>query len=132
MIRIDCECCQLPQVIRDRDGAIPTVCDVCIPHHRGQRLETKLARAESHEATLRKRLTACRVSEERARTGMARAREGTAAALASRGALADRLVEAAETGCSRNCPAQQLGRDPQVAEFARRHRLRQDSSWYSD
>ena len=81
---------------------------------------------------LRKRLTACRASEERARTGMARAREGTAAALASRGALADRLVEAAEADRKHNCPAQQLGRDPEVAEFARRHRLHQDSSWHSD
>ncbi len=43
MIRIGCTCCQLPQVIKDRDGAIPKVCDTCYPHHRGERIETRLS-----------------------------------------------------------------------------------------
>lgn len=130
-VRIDCECCQLPHLTRDRDGAIPRICDPC-HQHRGERLETRAVRAESHEVMLRERLTTCRASEESARTGMALARERTAAALASRGVLADRLVEAAETGCSRNCPAQQLGRDPQVVDLARKHRLHEDTSWDHD
>ncbi len=78
VIRIDCECCQLPQVIRDRDGAIPTVCDVCVPHYWGRRLETKLARAESHEVMLRERLMACRASEALAREGLASASDRVA------------------------------------------------------
>jgi hypothetical protein len=104
-IRIDCECCQLTQVIRDRDGAIPTVCDICYPHHKGERLETRVARAESHETILRERLTACRASEERAQTGLARARDRMIAAFESRGNLADRLVEAAESDRRHNCMA---------------------------
>jgi ribosome-binding protein aMBF1 (putative translation factor) len=122
MVEIHCECCGLRQNIPDRDGALPKVCDDCYPHHRGQRPETQLARAESHEAMLRKRLTACRASEERVRTGMVRANNRMVAAYESRGSLADRLVTAAEVGCSRDCPARQLARDPDVAEFARRHR----------
>lgn len=131
-IRIDCECCQLTQVIRDRDGAIPTVCDICYPHYKGERLETRVARAESHDAMLRERLTICRASEERAQTGLARARDQMIAAFESRGVLAARLVEAAESDRRHNCTAQRLGRDPRVVEFARRHRLHQDSYWDSD
>ncbi len=121
MVEINCECCGLRQSNPDRDGALPTVCDDC-QQHRGQRLETQLARALSHEAMLRERLTACRASEASARTGMERANHRMVAAYESRGLLADRLVTAAEAGCSRNCPARQLARDPDVAEFARRYR----------
>jgi ribosome-binding protein aMBF1 (putative translation factor) len=120
MVKISCECCGLRQSIPDRDGALPTVCDDC-QKHRGQRPETQLARALSHEVMLRERLTACRASEASARTGMARANDRMVAAYESRGLLADRLVTAAEAGCSRDCAARQLARDPDVAEFARRH-----------
>lgn len=110
---------------RSRAGAIPTVCDVCY-QHRGRLPEKQIARAESHATMLRERLAACRASETRAREDLATARERVHAALASRGALADRLVEAAESDRKHNCPAQQLAIDPQIAEFARRHRARQD------
>jgi hypothetical protein len=119
-IRIACECCGLPRHVRDRDGALPTVCGDC-QRHRGERLEARVARAESHEAMLRERLTACRASEALAREGLASASDRVA------GALADRLVTAVETDRNHDCPAQQLGRDPQVVEFARRHRERQVS-----
>lgn len=65
-IRIDCTCCQLTQYDPDRDGAIPTICDACY-QHRGSRDEVRLARTESHEEMLRKRLTASRESERKAR-----------------------------------------------------------------
>jgi hypothetical protein len=121
MIQIDCQCCQLTQRLRDRDGPVPVICDTCYQHS-GQLPEKQLARAETHEAMLRKRLTACRASEARARDDLAAAREQVRAALASRGALAERLVEAAESERRHNCAAQQLGRERYVAELARRHR----------
>jgi uncharacterized Zn finger protein (UPF0148 family) len=123
VLRIHCECCQLPQVIRDRDGAIPTVCDVC-SQHRGQLPDKRLARAESHEAMLRERLTRCRTSEERARGALEGARDRVASALDSRGRLASRLVEAAEANRRHDCPAQKLARDPQVIEWADAYRER--------
>ena len=125
MIPIDCECCGLQYMIRDLVGAIPTVCGGCYLH-RGPLQQ--VARAESHAEMLRERLTACRASEERARQGKAAANDRMTAALDSRGRLADRLVEAAESGGIHNCPAQQLGRDPEVVEFARKHRGRRGSS----
>jgi hypothetical protein len=123
-IRIDCTCCQLPQHNPDRDGAIPAICDDCY-QHRGRSAEKRLARAESHETMLSVRLAACRESEARAQRDLATAKERVANTLASRGALADRLVEAAETDRRHNCQAQQLGRDPEVVEFARKHHERQ-------
>jgi hypothetical protein len=131
-IRINCECCLLRRVIRDRDGAIPRICDMCYPHHRGELPETRVARAESHEVMLRELLTACRASEERAQTGRTRARDRMIAAFESRGILADRLVEAAESDRGHDCTAQRLGRDARVVEYARKHRLHQDSYWESD
>jgi len=86
----------------------------------------QLARAESHVVMLRKHLAACRDSEARSREGEAAYKHRMVEALRSRGALADRLVEAAESDRIHNCLAQQLGRDPRVIEYARRHRARQD------
>lgn len=70
--------------------------------------ETRAYRAESYEAMHRERLEKCRASEARAQKSLTSANDRVA------GAPADRLVTAAEMGCSRDCPAQQLGRDPQV------------------
>ena len=53
-------------------------------------------------------------------------------AFESRGDLADRLVEAAESDRKHNCAAQRLGRDAKVVEYARKHRLHQDSDWEPD
>ncbi len=125
MIRFDCECCRLPQMIRDRDGAIPTVCGDCYLH-RGPL--QRLARAESHETMLRERLTACRDSQDLAQQGAVSANNRMTGALNSRNWLADRLVEAAESGGRHDCPAQQLGRNPEVVEFALKYRERRSSS----
>jgi hypothetical protein len=123
MIRIDCTCCQIPQFNPDRDGAIPTICDVCY-QHRGQSPEKKLARAESHEAMLCQRLAACRASEVGAKKDLADAKEQVRAALTSRGDLADRLVDAVENDRWHNCPAQQLGRERHTVEIARKRAAR--------
>jgi hypothetical protein len=123
MIRITCSCCKLPQIVRDRDGAKPTMCDEC-HQHQGQLTDKRLARAESHEAMLRKYLAACKTSEARAQDQIQTARDRMISALESRGSLADRLVSAAEGSGRHNCPAVQLGRDAQVVELARRHRAR--------
>lgn len=125
-IQIVCRCCSLPQSVRDRDGAKPTMCDEC-HKHQGQLPEKRLTRAESHEVMLRKYLAACRTSEARAREAIEAQRDRAAAALASRGSLADRLVSAAKGSGRHNCPAVQLGRDPQIVEFARKHRERRGS-----
>jgi hypothetical protein len=122
-IRITCRCCKLPQIVRDRDGAKPTMCDEC-HRHQGQLTDKRLARAESHEAMLRERLTACRGSEARARNALETASEKVAAALDSRNWLADRLVSAAEGNRKHDCPAQQLARDSRVVEFADKYRER--------
>jgi hypothetical protein len=131
VIRILCGCCQLTQDLRDRDGTEPTICDECF-QHRGQLPEKRLARAESHEAMLRRRLSACRASEARAQQNLATAKERVVGALASRGLLADRLVSAAGEDRKHNCRAQQLGRDPEIVEFARKHRERHDNFWDGD
>ncbi len=69
MILITCSCCKLRQRVRDRDGTEPTMCDEC-HQHQGQLPDKLAARAESHEAMLRERLTACRTSETHARQGL--------------------------------------------------------------
>ncbi len=128
MIPVDCQCCHLPQIIKDRDGAIPRVCDVC-NQHQGRRAEARADRAESHEAMLRERLTACRASEKRARDDADSYRYRMVEALRSRGALADRLVETAEADrTGHNCPAMQIGKDRTVVEFARKHRWLEDET----
>jgi len=124
VIDIRCECCQLAQRLRDRGGPFPTVCDVCY-QHRGKLPEARLARAESHEEMLRKHLAACRASEHRARNARDGALEQVADALRSRGALADRLVEAAGACRRHDCPAWLLGHDPKIIEIAAGHRERQ-------
>ena len=126
VLRINCECCRLPQFIRDRDGAVPRICDAC-NQHQGQLPDKRLARAESHEAMLRERLTACRASEDRARKDLEASRDQVRSALEGRGRLADRLARAAESERPHGCAAQQLGRESGVIEIARRHReLRDD------
>jgi hypothetical protein len=99
------------------------MCDEC-HQHQGQLPDKRLARAESHEAMLRKYLAACRDSEARARNALETASEKVAAALDSRNWLADRLVSAAEGSGRHKCPAVQLGRDSQVVEFADKYRER--------
>lgn len=117
MADITCSCCRLPQRVRDRIGALPTVCDVC-HYHQADNLEARLARAESHEEMLRERLAACRNSEQLARDARERARDGTAAALRNRGRLAARIVEVAEEAGKHRCAAVDIGRDPRVIELA--------------
>jgi len=123
MIDIACACCKLRQIVRDRDGAVPTMCDEC-HQHRGDLPEKRLARAESHEVMLRKRLAACRASEARAQDQIQTARDRMVDALASRDYLADRLVSAAEGSGKHDCPAVQLARDSRVVEFADKYRER--------
>jgi hypothetical protein len=119
-IRIDCSCCQLPQRVKDRDGALPTLCDVC-NQHQGRLPERRAERAEAHEEMLRVRLAACRASESKAKALADSAGERVASALGSRGSLADRLYEAAaQTG--HNCPATRIGLESRTIEWARRHR----------
>jgi hypothetical protein len=81
---------------------------------------------------LRPRLTKCRASEARAQKELATTKDQVRAALDSRGRLAEMLVEAAESDRKHTCTAQSLGRDPEVVEYARRHRLHQDSYWDHD
>jgi hypothetical protein len=123
-ITIDCECCLLPQRLRDRDGAVPTICDTCAPHHGGKLPGRALARAESHEAMLRERLAACRRSEDRAQAAAANDKERVAAALSSRGSLAARIVSASSSERSHRCAAQAIGHEPEVIRFAQEHASR--------
>jgi len=124
-IWINCRCCQLPQVNKDRDGAIPSICDDCFPHHRGERPEMRADRAESHERMLRERLAKCRDGVKASEEKAAAAAERMASALNSRGALAVRLAEAAEANRSgHNCAAMEIANEKHVTELARRHRER--------
>lgn len=123
VIDIDCTCCQLRQRIKDRDGPVPKVCDTCLSHQ-GNLPDKRLARAESHEAMLRERLNACRASEERSRREVETAKERMASALASRGMLAYRLVNAAEYDRSHTCAVRHIADDPEVLEMARKHEER--------
>jgi hypothetical protein len=127
MIVISCRCCEVRRRVRDRDGATPTMCDEC-HRHQGQLPDTQLARAQSHEAILRQNLTACRASEAKAQKAVQVARDRMADALASRGYLADRLVSAAENSGRHSCQAVELGHDPQVVEFASKHRERRGNA----
>jgi hypothetical protein len=120
VITIDCECCQLRQRLRDRDGAAPTICDTCVPHQ-GSLPEKEIARARAHEAMVRERLVACRASEARAREVADQAKERVASALRSRGILAARIVSAVADLGSHRCAAADIGRDPKVIELAERH-----------
>lgn len=126
--RVNCECCGLTQRQRDRDGAIPNICDQCTGHQ-GSLPERQSLRAEVHETMLRERLDACRSSEARAQKLLARAKEATTSALASRGALAVRLVRAIHGGREQ---MQELASDSQVAEWARRHRESQYRNYDED
>ena len=81
---------------------------------------------------LRERLDACRASEAKAtrRASAAEAmvsdaRQATAAALASRGRLAARIVDAAAESPSHRCAATQLARDPDVIRWARQAQTRE-------
>lgn len=117
---INCRCCGLTQRIRDRDGAVPKICDLC-HSHQGKLPDKVLARAQSHEQMLRERLEACRASEKQAQAVAKRAKERVASALSSRGALAQRIVNAASTSGTHHCPAQEVGRDPFVIRIADQH-----------
>jgi hypothetical protein len=71
---------------------------------------------------LRERLDACRKSEVLATQRAKRAREATSSALASRGSFASRLHQAAMMAGRHSCEAVEIGREPQVKEWAERHR----------
>jgi hypothetical protein len=62
-ITIDCVCCGLPQLVRERPGVTQNLCEICAAHQ-GAEIEIRLARAEQHETWLRERIDACRKSEE--------------------------------------------------------------------
>lgn len=118
-----CACCSLPQPpgIDKVTGVTARVCNDCT-NHQGDQDRKRVQRAESHERMLRQRMDACRASEAEARRQMATAkadsrdaRERTAFALASRGRLAARVVEAATD--SRVIAA--IARDPNVVKWAR-------------
>lgn len=131
-IMITCTCCLLPRSVKDRDGRIPELCDVC-HQHQGKLPEKRILRAETHEAWLREQLDACRRSEKQARLArdnvapaIAEAQAEARRAFTSRGALAARIVDAAEQARGHNCPAQAVGRDIQVTRWADRHRRNND------
>ncbi|MFC7246970.1 hypothetical protein ACFQO7_31215 [Catellatospora aurea] len=107
--------------MRDRDGALPKICAHCV-NHQGERLERQLERALAHERMIRERLLACRESESRAQTKLEEANKKVVSALASRGALAVRLVEAAERSRDHGCAAQRLAVDEYVVRWAENHR----------
>lgn len=115
-VYIDCRCCGLKQRIKDRDGALPTLCDEC-GRHQGKLPEKRVARAECHEAMLRERLTACRLSESQAQSRARIAKSAAASALRSRGSMAVRVVNA----LGNPHMLQGLARDPQVRSWADRH-----------
>jgi hypothetical protein len=127
-IYIHCTCCKLPHWVKDRDGALPQMCDTC-HRHQGQLPETRALRAETHEAWLRERLDACRKSEANAQ-GRIRISEGrvmeaqseTRRVLHSRGALALRIVEAVDNARGHRCDSQAVGRDHWVIKVADQHR----------
>jgi len=124
-----CSCCKLPQpqAIDKATGVSAPVCAGCT-HHQGDQTAMRLRRAESHERMCRERLDACRASEAAARKehraaadDAANARRATAAALASRGRLAKRIVDAAASSPgSHRCPSMDLANDPDVVRWARR------------
>lgn len=109
---IYCECCQLQAPTDGRHGSLPPTCDACYDH-RGP--EKALTRAQAHEAELRRRLEACRSSEEHAQQAKEIMQERMVSALQSRGALAARIVDDPDN-------AYQLASDERVMTFAERHR----------
>ena len=119
-----CPCCGLAQAPAvDMTGVTARVCAHCT-HHQGEQSGKQLARAEKHERMLREWLRRCRESESSAQAETARARdeassarEATASALRSRGMLAARVVEAADSG-DRNAWLE-IARDPDVRKWAR-------------
>jgi len=124
-----CRCCGLTQPANtDQHGTTAPVCKHCT-WHQGDRPDKRLARAESHESMLRERLERCRASEIRAQRELAQvsadAKERVSSALASRGYLATRLVDAANR-CGPRCQAQDLANDRNVVQWARRNR---ESEW---
>ncbi|MGH3194521.1 MAG: hypothetical protein ACRDNT_01020 [Streptosporangiaceae bacterium] len=115
-----CICCGLDQPrYADATGVTARVCAQCT-HHQGEQDVKRLARAERHERMLRERLEACRASESQTQLKAARDRAATAAALQSRGRLASRLVDAVGKSGNHRCPAQEIARDPDVVQWARR------------
>lgn len=126
VLSIHCTCCDLPQRLRDRDGAIPTICDTCV-QHQGTPLDKRLQRAEAHEEMLHARLAACRASEQRATGRAEKYNERLTAALSSRGSLARRLVWATGQAGTHRCDATRIGDDPQVVAWAEQdQRIRAD------
>jgi hypothetical protein len=82
-LTITCNCCQLPQKVPDRNGAIPVTCDLCT-EHRGQSQESQLLRALVHEAMLRERLVKCRKAYDRFQVVLESEQEKTAKAREAR------------------------------------------------
>jgi hypothetical protein len=121
-ISINCSCCGVQRRQKDRDGAIPKICDEC-DGHQGQLESTRLTRAEAHERVLRRHLAACRDSEGRARNLAERAKDKAQAFWAGRGRLASSLVNSA----GRSPAVRQLV-DVQVEKWARQYQDR-DANW---
>lgn len=122
---IDCTCCHLKQRLKDRDGAIPSMCDTCA-RHQGQLPEKRVTRAEEHEAMLRERLDACRHSEQVAQMRAENAMKRVNSALWERGSLASRLVKAAREAGRHNCDAVKLGREQKIVGLADDHERREE------
>ncbi|GAA1758735.1 hypothetical protein [Luedemannella helvata] len=119
-IRINCNCCSLWHIASDSTGAVPVLCDQCRAHQ-GNLPEKQLSRLQEHEVMLRDELATVRRSEAALKAALARAKEQTRAALASRGELASRLVSAAHETGNHHCAAHMLASEPDVRSFARRH-----------
>lgn len=128
-----CGCCRLPQPrpVDKATGVTARVCAGCT-HHQGDQDVKRVQRAESHERMLRERLDACRASEAKAARRasaadavVSDARQATAAALASRGRLAARIVDAAAENPGHRCAAMQLARDPDVIRWGRQAQARE-------
>jgi hypothetical protein len=130
-IRITCRCCDMAHKVKDRDGDVPTLCDLCTPHQ-GSAIDKRLARAEKHEEMLRQVVGRYQRDLASTRAALDSAKEQVAAALSSRGALASRLVYATEDAGTHRCATVQIGREEQVVGFARKHRERRGEYWDSD
>ena len=128
-----CPCCglQQPPAVDKSTGVKARVCEKCT-HHHGDQDSARLRRAEAHEHMLRERMDACRASEAKARAAGLQADkradeyyERMKDAFRSRGRLAARIVEAAE---SPGRSISQLAADPDVKKWA----LRAEADDWSD
>ena len=122
---IQCTCCHLPQIRRNRDGAVPDLCAEC-EGHQGELPEKRLARAETHEHMLRQRLYNCRASEKEEKARRDAAENKASAFWESRGLLALKLVNATDQLAGLKGLV-----DSNVRRWAERYD-RADSDWMDD